>query len=79
MVMTGYFLNHKDFKSKKDGKEYHVLTICDGNGDVSEFFHDTDIVVPECELFTELDLEVSVSKYRGNTRIDLVSVDIPVR
>lgn len=75
MLMSTYFLNHRDFSSK-DGKQYHVLTVCDDGGEVSEFFHDSDMRVPDVSLFTPLDLEVSVSKYKGSTRLNLLRVEL---
>lgn len=73
MIMAVYFLNHRSFNSK-EGKEYNVLTVCDQDGEVSEFFHDSKMFIPHCSLFDPLDLDVKVTKYRGNTRLELLQV-----
>lgn len=73
MTMAVYYLNHKSFKSK-EGTQYNVLTVCDADGEVSEFFHDAKMFVPQCGLFDPLDLDVKISKYRGNTRLELLQV-----
>ena len=70
MLMSTYFLNHRSFSSK-DGKTYNVLTVCDSDGEVTEFFHDSDIYIPQCTLFDALDLDVSAAKYKGATRLVL--------
>lgn len=75
MVMPVYFINHRDFQSKA-GQKYHVLTVCDDDGEISEFFHDEDLFIPDVVLFCPLLLDVSVSKYKGSTRISLLRVDI---
>lgn len=75
MVMPVYFINHRDFQSKS-GVKYHVLTVCDDDGEISEFFHDEDVPIPNVCLFCPLLLDVSVSKYKGSTRINLLRADV---
>lgn len=73
MLMSTYFLNHRSFSSK-DGKTYNVLTVCDPEGEVTEFFHDSDIPIPQCKLFDALDLDISAVKFKGGTRLVLRNV-----
>lgn len=75
MVMPVYFINHRDFSSKT-GQKYHVLTVCDDDGEISEFFHDEDVLIPDVCLFCPLMLDVSVSKYKGSTRLNLLRVEM---
>lgn len=75
MVMPVYFINHRNFSSKS-GQKYHVLTVCDDEGEISEFFHDEDVFIPNVCLFCPLLLDVSVSKYKGSTRITLLRADV---
>lgn len=68
-----YFLNHKRFTSKDKTKVYRVLTVCDGQGNVSEYFyrnegHDYDSFT----LFQPINLSLSVSNYKGKTHLDLL-------
>lgn len=76
MLMSTYFLNHRSFMSKDKSKQYHVLTVCDDNGEISEFFHSSDIDIPNVALFTPLDLDVSISKFKGSTRVELVRCEL---
>lgn len=60
MIMKAFFLNHKDFTSKK-GNDCHVLTVCDSSGEVGQLFHDESVSVPDCALFAPLEIELEVS------------------
>lgn len=60
MIMKAFFLNHKNFTSKK-GNDCHVLTVCDSSGEVGQLFHDESVSVPVCALFAPLEIELEVS------------------
>lgn len=76
MLMSMYFLNHRTFSNKEKTQTYNVLTCCDARGEVSEFFHESDISIPSVKLFQPLDLEVNITMGGGKTRVSLLGVSI---
>lgn len=73
MIMRAFFLNHKDFTSKK-GTDCHVLTVCDSSGEVGQLFHDESVLCPDCALFAPLDIDMEVSLIGRYPRKTVLSV-----
>lgn len=72
METLAYFLNHRQFTSNS-GKVYRVLTVCDSNGIVSEYYHNNESHnYDSFQLFQPIALRLSVSNYKGRTRLDLL-------
>lgn len=78
MTAYAYFLNYKEFQSKDKSQTYHVLTVCNESGAVSEYFTNESYLA-KCSalhLFQPLTLVLDASNYHGKARLDLVSFDI---
>lgn len=72
METLAYFLNHREFASNS-GKVYRVLTVCDMNGNVSEYYHNNESHnYDSFQLFQPIALKLAVSNYKGRTHLDLL-------
>lgn len=65
MVQQYYFLNGQRYKNK-DGVMKLNLTVCDSNGEVTQFFADADKYVEGLKLFDIINVDFSLQRFGKN-------------